>query len=129
MIKNSPGPRLIEATLVRAVDALERERIEYALMGGLASAVVGRPRRTRDLDLFVLPSRALPALAALSRAGFRTERTDETWLYKAWDGGVLVDLIFRSKGGLILNPEIFSTISRCAASTKPRTSHASIHRG
>src|SRR5207253_8389916 len=103
MIENSKGQRLIEATLVRAVDALECEGIEYALMGGLASAVVGRPRRTRDVDLFVLPDRALPALAALRRAGFHTDRTDETWLYKAWDRGVLVDVIFRSKGGLILD--------------------------
>ena len=93
----------MEAVLIRAVDALEREGIEYALMGGLASATVGRPRRTRDVDIFVTPERALPALEALGRVGFRTERTDESWLYKAFLGDVMVDLIFRSKGGLVLD--------------------------
>jgi predicted nucleotidyltransferase len=96
----------MQATLVRAVNVLEREGIVYALMGGLASAAVGRPRSTRDVDLFVSPDRAAPALEALGREGFRTERTDESWLYKAFDDGVMVDLIFRSKGGLELDPEM-----------------------
>ncbi|HZU16648.1 MAG TPA: nucleotidyltransferase, partial [Candidatus Dormibacteraeota bacterium] len=106
-MRRGTGPRQMEAVLIRAVDALEREGIEYALMGGLASATVGRPRRTRDVDIFVTPERALPALEALGRAGFRTERTDESWLYKAFMGDVMVDLIFRSKGGLVLDQQMF----------------------
>jgi hypothetical protein len=34
-------------------------------------------------------------------AGFRQEQPPEDWLYKAWDGHNLVDLIFRPAGGPI----------------------------
>ncbi|HLH69778.1 MAG TPA: nucleotidyltransferase [Candidatus Dormibacteraeota bacterium] len=107
-MRRGTGPRQMETVLVQAVDVLERQGIEYALMGGLASATVGRPRRTRDVDIFVAPERALPALEALGRAGFRTERTDEAWLYKAFAGDVMVDLIFRSKGGLVLDERMLA---------------------
>jgi hypothetical protein len=40
-------------------------------------------------------------LDALAAAGMRTERPPEEWLYKAHDGPVLVDLIFRPAGGAI----------------------------
>jgi predicted nucleotidyltransferase len=106
MREAATGQLEMEATLVRAVDVLEAEGIEYALMGGLASAAVGRPRQTRDVDLFVPPDRAVPSLEALGRAGFRTERTDEAWLYKAFAGAVMVDLIFTSKGNLVLDTEM-----------------------
>lgn len=96
----------MQRELVRAVDALEREGIDYALMGGLASAAVGRDRRTRDVDLFVQPDGALPALEALAGLGMRTERTDESWLYKAFAGEVMIDVIFRSKGGLVLDTQM-----------------------
>jgi predicted nucleotidyltransferase len=99
----------MEAVLVRAVETLEQQGIAYALMGGLASATVGRPRRTRDVDLFVTPEQALPALEALGRAGFQTERTDERWLYKAFASDVMVDLIFRSKGGLVLDERMLAS--------------------
>jgi hypothetical protein len=38
------------------------------------------------------------ALDVLERAGMRPERPPEGWLYKAWDGDVLIDLIFRLAG-------------------------------
>ena len=38
------------------------------------------------------------ALAALEEAGMRPEHPPEEWLVKAWDGDVLVDLIFCPKG-------------------------------
>jgi hypothetical protein len=38
------------------------------------------------------------ALAALAEAGLRPEHPPEEWLVKAWDGDVLVDLIFSPKG-------------------------------
>jgi hypothetical protein len=44
------------------------------------------------------PQDAAPALRALAAAGMRTERPPEEWLYKAWDGEVLVDVIFDPAG-------------------------------
>jgi hypothetical protein len=39
------------------------------------------------------------ALQALTAVGMRPEDPPEEWLVKAWDGDVLVDLIFRPAGG------------------------------
>jgi len=38
------------------------------------------------------------ALEALAAVGMRPERPPEEWLVKAWDGDVLVDLIYSPKG-------------------------------
>jgi hypothetical protein len=34
----------------------------------------------------------------LAEAGMRPEKPPEEWLWKAWDGDVLIDLIFRPRG-------------------------------
>lgn len=96
----------MEAALVRAAGVLDEAGIDYAVMGGLASAAVGRARHTHDVDLFVRREDALPGLEALGRAGFRTERTDDEWLYKAFWGDVLIDLIFESSGGIHFDEEM-----------------------
>ncbi|MBO0690735.1 MAG: nucleotidyltransferase, partial [Candidatus Dormibacteraeota bacterium] len=96
----------MEEALARAASTLEDAGITYALMGGLASAAVGRARATRDVDLFLPAGSAEAALDALAAAGFQTERTDPAWLFKAFWRGVLVDLIFKSKGGVRLDGEM-----------------------
>ncbi len=55
----------------------------------------------------VRPEHAEQALAALERAGMEPERPPEEWLLKAWDGDVLVDLIF-GPAGLELDDEVFA---------------------
>jgi hypothetical protein len=96
----------MEAVLVRAVAALEEAGVPYALMGGLASSLIGRNRHTHDIDLFVAPEDRERALDVLGRAGFRTERTDPRWLYKAFWEEMLVDVIFLSKGAVVLDEEM-----------------------
>ncbi|HXM58534.1 MAG TPA: nucleotidyltransferase [Candidatus Dormibacteraeota bacterium] len=96
----------MEAVLLRAVDALTEADIEHALMGGLASAAIGRSRHTHDVDIFVTPEDADAALEVLERAGFRTERTDPEWLYKAYWDETMVDVIFTSKGGVVFDEEM-----------------------
>jgi hypothetical protein len=49
-------------------------------------------------------------LAAFAEAGYETEETDQTWLYKATKDGVLVDLIFESTGGIVLDDEMLSRV-------------------
>ena len=83
------------ATLKRAAAALRDAEIEFLLAGGLASWVRGGPESEHDLDLMVRPEDAERALAALQSAGMRVERPPETWLFKAYDGEVMLDLIFR----------------------------------
>jgi predicted nucleotidyltransferase len=75
-------------------------------MGGLASAALGRPRWTHDIDVFVRPEDARRALSVLEDAGYRTQETDPEWLFKALKDDVLVDVIFLSDGRVTLDREM-----------------------
>jgi hypothetical protein len=88
----------LEATLKRAAHALRAADIPFLLGGSLASWARGGPESRHDLDLMIREADAEPALAALEAAGMRPEHPPEEWLVKAWDGDVLVDLIFSPKG-------------------------------
>jgi predicted nucleotidyltransferase len=97
----------IERTLRRAAAALHDDGVPFLLGGSLAVWVRGGPESCNDLDLMVRREEAEDALAALERAGMRAERPPEGWLYKAWDGEVLVDLIFGPKG-LVIDDDAFA---------------------
>lgn len=84
--------------------------VDYALIGGIASAVLGRPRVTRDIDLFVRAEDTKEIMVALDEAGFRTERPDLDWLYKAFKDDVQVDVIFRGEGIVYLDEEMTKRI-------------------
>lgn len=88
----------IENSLKTAVATLERADVPYLLGGGLAVWACGGPESHNDLDLMLKPSDAERALEALTAKGMRPERPPEQWLLKAWDGDVLIDLIFRPEG-------------------------------
>lgn len=94
------------AVLVETLEAMDSAGVRYLLIGGIASSLLGRPRWTHDIDLFVFPHDAAAALEALGRAGFRTQETDPHWLFKAIKGGVLVDILFQSTGGIYLDEEM-----------------------
>ena len=88
----------IKESLKRAAGALRDAGVPFVLGGGLAVWARGGPATSHDLDLMVKPEDADHALEVLERAGMRPEKPPEGWLYKAWDGDVLVDLIFRPVG-------------------------------
>ena len=88
----------LEATLKRSCAALREAGIPFLLGGSLASWARGGPETRHDLDLMLKQADAERALEALEAAGMRPERPPEDWLLKAWDGDVLVDLIFWPKG-------------------------------
>jgi hypothetical protein len=85
-------------TLKRSAAVLRDAGIPFLVAGGVASWVRGGPSTDHDLDFLVKPEDADKALNALTEAGFRPERPPEEWLYKAYDGDVLVDLIFNPAG-------------------------------
>ncbi len=87
----------IEATLKKAAAALRGAGVPFLLGGSLASWARGGPESRHDLDLMVKREDVETALAALTDAGMRVEDPPEEWLVKAWDGDVLVDLIFSPK--------------------------------
>jgi hypothetical protein len=59
--------------LRNVLDALDRAAIDYALVGGLAVAVWGAPRATKDIDLLVRKEDLVRAKAALDASGFTLE--------------------------------------------------------
>jgi Nucleotidyl transferase of unknown function (DUF2204) len=86
-------------TMKRAAAALRDADVEFLLGGGLAIWALGGPPTDHDVDFFVRERDAHTGLQALVDAGMRPERPPEDWLVKAYDGDVLVDLIFCPAGG------------------------------
>jgi predicted nucleotidyltransferase len=107
-------PEVDEATfrrvLAQAIRVAEATGLPHAFMGGIASTTLGRPRWTHDVDLLVRPRDARAVLRAFADAGFATEETDQAWLYKATRDGVLVDVIFESTGGIVLDDEMLARV-------------------
>jgi hypothetical protein len=87
------------ATMKRVAATLGEAEVDVVLAGGLAIWARGGPPTDHDVDFYVRPRDAERALDALASSGLRCERPPEGWLYKAWDGENLVDLIFRPAGG------------------------------
>jgi predicted nucleotidyltransferase len=96
--------------LAQAIRVAEATGLPHAFMGGIASTALGRPRWTHDVDLLVRPGDARVMLRAFAAAGFYTEETDQAWLYKATRDGVLVDVIFESTGGIVLDEEMLERV-------------------
>jgi predicted nucleotidyltransferase len=105
---------ILLAVLRDAQDALEVADVPFVLIGGIPSAVYGRPRATHDLDILVKTEDKDRALTALEEAGFETKKADPKWLYKASKKDVLVDVIFRAEGNFYLDDKM---ISRAVEST------------
>jgi len=91
-------PELIES-MKRAAAALRDAGVPYMLGGGLAAWARGGPPTEHDVDFFVVPEDAERALDALADVGMKPDRPPEGWLLKAWDGNVLIDLIYSPMGG------------------------------
>lgn len=89
------------ATMKRAGAALRESGVDHMLGGGLAIWARGGPPTDHDVDFFLREEDADRALDALTAVGFRPERPPEHWLYKAWEGENLVDLVFHPAGGPI----------------------------
>ncbi|HKG64165.1 MAG TPA: nucleotidyltransferase [Solirubrobacteraceae bacterium] len=98
MASTEPDFEAIEHALKRAAAALRDAGVPFLLGGSLASWARGGPETRHDLDLMIKPEDAEAGLKALVGAGMRAEDPPEEWLVKAWDGDVLVDLIFCPKG-------------------------------
>jgi hypothetical protein len=89
---------MFEESLKKAVAALREAGVPFLLGGGLAVWARGGPETHHDLDIVIKPEDAERALQVLADAGMRVEKPPEEWLHKAWDGDVLIDLIFAPRG-------------------------------
>jgi hypothetical protein len=97
----------IEATLKKAIAALRDADIPFLLAGGIAVWARGGPETRNDLDFVVKEEDVERAVDVLAGAGMRPEKPPEEWLWKAWDGDVLIDVIFRPRG-LEVTDEVIS---------------------
>lgn len=109
-----PSDADIERTLADVVQAIEDKGIPYLLMGGAGTVTFGRRRATDDIDIFVRVDDADRVLEVLGAAGFETTETELTWLHKAFRRGVLVDVIYRSAGGVLLDDDMLRRGRRLA---------------
>ncbi len=85
-------------TLKLCVAALREHDVPFMLGGSMAAWARGGPQPKKDLDLMVGRADADRALQVLAGAGMRVEHPPEEWLYKAWNGDVLIDVIFGPSG-------------------------------
>ena len=92
-------------SLKKAAATLRESQVPFVLAGGLASWARGGPESDHDVDFLVKPEDADRALHVLEDHGFRTEKPPEEWLYKVYDGDVMIDLIF-SPSGLAVTDEV-----------------------
>jgi Uncharacterised nucleotidyltransferase len=88
----------IEASLKKAVAALREADIPFLLAGSLAVWARGGPETRHDLDFVVKEEDVERAVEVLAGTGMKPEKPPEEWLWKAWDGEVLIDIIFRPRG-------------------------------
>ena len=105
---SAPTPSFdeIQDTLKKTAAALNAAEVDFILAGGMACWAQGGAPAASDLDYMVRPRDSERALEALVEAGLRAEDPPEEWLFKAWDGDVLVDLIF-APIGLVVDDELF----------------------
>jgi hypothetical protein len=119
MVRHSEAFESLSLALKVAAAALRDARVPFVLGGSLAAWARGGPEPQKDLDFMVKPADAEAALHALANAGMRPERPPEEWLFKAFCGEVMIDLIFKP-AGLEMTDEVFAradTLSVMAVAT------------
>jgi len=92
------GRSAMREALRAAASALKAAQVPFALAGSYALWVYGGPESEHDVDLVVAEPTADEAARALDEAGFDVERPVEDWLFKAWRGDTLVDVLHRLVG-------------------------------
>jgi len=100
------------------VDALDTQRIDYALAGALALAVHGVARATTDIDLLVRPEDAGAAAAAVARIGFTVEA-----LPLRFSDGMEVRRVTKLQGGESLTLDLLLVDENLEEAWRSRTSH------
>lgn len=87
--------------LMQLAETLEREAVPYALAGGLAVAVWGAPRATKDIDLLVRAEDVGRAKVALAARGF-----DIVALPMVFRDGMELHRVSRAEAGSVLTVDL-----------------------
>lgn len=89
--------KLQDALRLTAV-ALKEAGIPYALCGSYAAWARGAPEPRHDADFVVREDDVERARTAIAGAGLDVRDPAEDWLFKAYHGDALVDVLFRMCG-------------------------------
>jgi predicted nucleotidyltransferase len=84
--------------------------VSFGLIGGVASAAYGRPRWTKDIDVFCRAEDADGVLDRLAERGFEVERTNPMWIYKAFRDDVQIDVIFKVRSEVYFDASMVERI-------------------
>jgi predicted nucleotidyltransferase len=107
-----PAESTILDVLDRTLLAMDRcSEVPYLMIGEIGSAIWGRDRGTKDIDLLVRPESLPEVLAAFEAEGFDTFVKFEHWLYKAAVHGIEVDILFRAAPDIMLDEEMLTRAS------------------
>ena len=95
--------------------ALNAAGIAYVVAGAYAIYEhTGIYRETKDLDIFVDPTKLVGAMRALKDAGMRARLEQPHWLAKATQGDLFIDIIFGMGNGLAMIDDDWYRYSRPA---------------
>jgi len=107
-------------SMKNAAGALRDADVPFVLGGSLAAWARGGPAPNHDVDFLVKPDDVERAAQILAELGLRIENPPEGWLVKAWDGDVLVDLIYDPSSGPVTDEVIERGEEREVLSTRMR---------
>lgn len=94
-------PESDRQTYRAAIRSLNQAGVPFVVSGLYAIyEYTGVYRKTKDLDVMMIPRWTVPAARVLKEAGFRVSLHDEHWLAKAERDGGQIDLIFGMGNGL-----------------------------
>jgi hypothetical protein len=84
--------------------------MSYGFIGGVASTAYGRPRWTKDIDVFCHAEDAEAVLERLAGRSFEVERTNPMWIYKAFRDEVQIDVIFKVRSEVYFDDEMSARV-------------------
>lgn len=88
----------LREALKKVAVALKEGDVPFALGGGYAGWALGGPEPAHDVDFLIAEPDAERATRVLEEAGLRVEQPPEDWLFKVYDEGAMVDVLFRVTG-------------------------------
>lgn len=80
-------------------------KVPFVIVGGIALLEYGRTRVTKDLDFLIYKQDAIRLLDLLPVVDYKTQRTDDNWVYHAFKSGQIIDLLFALGKGFLGDPD------------------------
>jgi len=94
----------LEDVFIKIVEFLEKYKLPYLIIGGIAAGVLGEPRATGDIDIDIKIKKGSvnDFLKNAERIGFRYDKKEEikkvknTGTFKIWHGDFHIDFLISS---------------------------------